>query len=167
MIPIKMTVAGLTVDPGNKSPIVVLKDSDGKYMLPIWIGILEASSIAAQLEKIELSRPMTHDLFASVLNETGLTLARIVVNDLRDNTYFARLFFVDESGKEFDLDARPSDSIAMALRVDAEIFVAQDVLDRADLLDRRAMEQAEENMEEKWKEILEGLDPEDLGKYRM
>lgn len=167
MAAIKMIVVGLTVDPSSNSPIVVLKDIEGRYTLPIWIGILEASSIATQLEEVELSRPMTHDLFVNVLAENGTTLQKIVVNDLRENTYYARIHFIGGDGHEFDIDARPSDSIAMALRTGADVFVEEDVLERAQVLDQKAVEQAEKNMEEKWKKILESLDPEDLGKYRM
>ncbi|MDP8225510.1 MAG: bifunctional nuclease family protein [Candidatus Lernaella stagnicola] len=167
MAAIKMSVVGLTVDPSSNSPIVVLRDEEGRFTLPIWIGILEASSIATQLEKIELSRPMTHDLFVSVLENAGMRLSRVLVNDLRENTYFARIFFQDDEGNEFDVDARPSDSIAMALRVEAEIFVEEGVLERAEALDKKALEHAEKSMDDKWKEILESLDPDDLGKYRM
>ncbi len=167
MAPIKMVVAGLTVDPTSNSPIVVLKDDEGKYTLPIWIGILEASSIATQLESMELSRPMTHDLFISVLENIGARIAKIVISEIRDNTYFARIHFIDREGNEFDIDARPSDSIAMALRVQADIFVEEVVLERTEALDKRALQNAEKEMEDKWKDILENLDPDDLGKYRM
>ena len=164
---IKMSVIGITVDPNSNSPIVVLRDASGEKTLPIWIGILEASSIATQLEKVELARPMTHDLFSAVLRELGVKVSRIVVSDLQNNTYFARIFFTDPSGREFEMDARPSDSIAMALRFDAAILVEDNVLEKAQEIDKRIMENVKKSMEDKWKELLDNIDPDDLGKYRM
>jgi bifunctional DNase/RNase len=164
---IKMDVAGLTVDPTNDSPIVILRDEKGEYTLPIWIGILEASAIATQLENVNLARPMTHDLLVTMLNSLKATVQKIVVSDLRDNTYFARIHLVDQAGRKFDLDARPSDSIALALRVKAQIFVDKSVLERANLLDENALKNLKKTVEDKWKELLDNIDPDDLGKYRM
>jgi bifunctional DNase/RNase len=166
-MPVRMNVVGITVDPNSNSPIVVLKESEGERLLPIWIGILEASSIATQLEKVELSRPMTHDLFMIVLQTLHTKIERIVVNDLEDNTYYARIFLRNRSGKEFNLDARPSDSIALALRAGADIWVDEQVLDKAKELDQASLAQMKKTMDEKWKEILENVDPDELGKYRM
>jgi len=165
-MPVKMHVVGITVDSNTNAPIVVLRDEEGEKILPIWIGILEASSIATQLEKVELARPMTHDLFINLLRLVGLKLNKIIVTDLQDNTYYARIFFADNKGKEFDIDARPSDSLALALRAEAEIFVNESVLEKATLIDKKVLENARKTMDEKWKEILENIDPDDLGKYR-
>jgi bifunctional DNase/RNase len=161
-----MNVVGITVDTNTNSPIVLLREAEGAKLLPIWIGILEATSIAAQLEKVELSRPMTHDLFTAVLRELGVKLVKIVVTALESNTYFARIHFVDREGRNFDMDARPSDSIAMALRAGAEIYVDESVLAKASALDEKAMEAAHKKLDDKWKELLEEIDPDDLGKYR-
>ena len=163
----KMRVAGLTVDPSSNVPIVVLQTENDEEMLPIWIGIMEASAIASELEKIEIARPMTHDLFVNTLKEIGVTLEKILVSELKDNTYFARLFLVDRQGKRYDVDARPSDSIALALRAEAEICVEESVLELAHKLDKDAASDKQRTDEEKWQEILENIDPDDLGKYRM
>lgn len=164
---IKMDVAGLTVDPTSDSPIVILRDEKGEFTLPIWIGILEASAIATQLENVNLARPMTHDLLVTMLTSLEATVRKIVVSDLRDNTYFARIYLEDREGRAFDIDARPSDSIALALRVKAEIFVDRSVLERASLLDENALKNMKKTVEDKWKELLDNIDPDDLGKYRM
>jgi len=163
----KMKIAGLTVDPSSNVPIVLLHDETGEDILPIWIGILEASSIATQLENIELARPMTHDLFASVLKQLGARITKIVINDLNENTYFARISLADREGRIFEIDARPSDSIAMALRAKADIYVEESVLEKAQRIDKKTLEEQQKTMEEKWKEFLENIDPDDLGKYRM
>ena len=164
---VKMSVVGIAIDPTNNSPIVILRDREGEVTLPIWIGILEASSIATQLEKVALARPMTHDLFVGLLEKMGTKIERILVNDLRNNTYFATLFFSDEHGNEFTMDARPSDSIALALRLGANIFVEETVLEKASKLDEEMIENLKKSMDKKWDEILGGIDPDDLGKYRM
>jgi len=164
---VKMKVVGLMVDPNNSGPVVVLRDEAGEHLLPIWIGILEASSIAAAMEKLQLARPMTHDLFVSTLAEIGARIDKIVVNDLQDNTYFARIHLVDQQGRTHEIDARPSDSIALALRVSADIYVEENVLDNAIKLDKEMFEKMQKAQEDKWKEMLEELDEDDLGKYRM
>lgn len=164
---VKMKVAGLTVDPSSNVPIIILQDEKDEKMLPIWIGILEASAIATVLEEIQLARPMTHDLFVSTLNELGVKIEKIVVNALEDNTYFARIHMRDRDGKQINIDARPSDSIALALRTDAEIFVEDQVLESAALLDKEVTKNWKKLEEDKWKDLLEKIDEDDLGKYRM
>jgi hypothetical protein len=164
---VKMKVVGLMVDPTSNGPVVVLRDEKGDHLLPIWIGILEASSIAAAMEKLELNRPMTHDLFVNVLAELGVTVTKIVVNDLQDNTYYARIHLTDTRKKAFDVDARPSDSIALALRVGADIYVEDSVLTNAIKLDKEMFEKMQKAQEDRWKEMLENLDEDELGKYRM
>ena len=164
---VKMKVVGLMVDPASSGPVVVLRDEQGDHLLPIWIDILEASSIAAAMEKLQLSRPMTHDLFVNVLDELGVKITKIVVNDLQENTYFALIHLVDDSGRAREIDARPSDSIALALRVNAEIYVEQKVLDSAIKLDKEMFEKMQQAQDDKWKDMLENVDEDDLGKYRM
>lgn len=173
---VEVVVAGLTIDPITNMPIVVLKDPAGKYQLPIWIGLVEASAIATQLEKIQLARPMTHDLFKSLLGEVGATLERVEVRELHEDTFFADLH-VAFAGKDIVLDARPSDAIALALRTGAKIFVAQEVLDQAKNAEKATDVDAEKSSAagallaaqppSKWAEILESLSPEDFGKFKM
>jgi hypothetical protein len=165
---IEMKVAGITLDPMTKMPIVILKDSSGENTLPIWIGIAEASAIAIQLEKIDLARPMTHDLLRNVLNELRVNLERVEVTDLRDNTYFALLYL--KVGEEtLPVDSRPSDAIALALRTDSPIFVDEDVLSKSRHIDATKAEEGMATPEDrdKWTEILENLTPEAFGKYKM
>jgi len=164
---VKMFVDEITIDQTGNAPVVVLKDENGKRKLPIWIGILEASAIAAALEKQQFARPMTHDLFSNTLHELGIMLEKIVVSDLLDNTYYARLHLMDRNGKRFEIDARPSDSIALAVRMEADIYVEEGVLSQARSLDEKAETELKKLDEEKLKEILENLDEDDLGKYRM
>jgi uncharacterized protein len=134
---IEMKVASLTVDPFTNMPIVVLKDADGRHSVPIWIGMVEASAIATELDKIELDRPMTHDLMASILARTSVKVERIEVTDLRDHTFYATLHLRDAAGTHIKLDARPSDAIALALRTGASIHVARKVIERAKRIDLR------------------------------
>jgi len=165
---IEMKISGLTVDPFTNMPIVILKDLEDKNSLPIWIGILEASAIATELEQIVLSRPMTHDLLKNILDTLNIRVDRIVVTDLRDNTFYANIFLqIDE--KEIMIDARPSDSLALALRTGAPIWVEKEVIDKSKKIDLGQMDGVEgtEMDKEKWAEILENLSPKDFGKYKM
>ncbi len=134
---IDMKVASLTVDPFTNMPIVVLKCVEDRQSVAIWIGMIEASAIATELDRIELDRPMTHDLMATMLERCGVTVDRIEVHDLRDNTFYATVFLRQPDGVEIALDARPSDAIALALRAHAPIRVAQKVVDRARQIDLR------------------------------
>ena len=134
---IDMRVASLTVDPFTNMPIVVLKCREGQQSVAIWIGMIEASAIATELDRIELDRPMTHDLMASMLDRCAITVARIEVQDLRDNTFYATVYLRQPDGVEVALDARPSDAIALALRSHAPILVAQKVVDKARKVDLR------------------------------
>lgn len=159
---IPMSIKGLMLDPVSNSPIVVLKDSDEKFFLPIWVGIFEANAIALQLENVTTPRPMTHDLLRNMIAELDGRVTRVVINDLRDSTFFAQIR-VMTGQRTLELDARPSDAIALALRTAAPIFVAQTVLDQAQTI----APDIEEGGEEKVKKLFENLDPEDLGKYKM
>src|SRR3982751_2651979 len=127
---IPMAIKGLMLDPVSNSPIVVLKDDAEKFFLPIWVGIFEANAIALQLESVSTPRPMTHDLLKNMIGELDARVTRVVINDLRDSTFFAQIRLVSGE-RTLELDARPSDAIALALRTEAPIFVAQTVLDQA------------------------------------
>ena len=162
----EMTVSGLTIDPFTNSPIMILKDVDSDKAVPIWIGLLEATAIASELENIKFSRPMTHDLLKIIMETMAIKVTRVEVCDLRDNTYFA-LIHLNREGQEEIIDARPSDAIALALRVKAPIFVAEVVIQKARRVDLSAKEAITTEDAKKWTEILEGLDPEDFGKYKM
>src|SRR5205814_65443 len=130
---ILMTVGGLTLDPVTKTPIVILRDPDNKLNLPIWIGLLEATAMATELEGIKMARPMTHDLLRSVLGEVGAAVEWVEVTDLKDNTYFA-LIYLQVNGRQVTIDARPSDAISLALRTKSPIYVAKKAREAPSLL---------------------------------
>ena len=159
---VKMEIKGLLMDPVSNMPVVVLRDSSNGVFLPIWVGIFEANAIALQMEKISTPRPMTHDLLKNLLAELDATVERIVINDLRDNTFFARIHLL-RGETRWNVDSRPSDAIALALRVDAEIFVEEEVLEKSKTL----RPDGDETDPERLKKWLEEVNPEDLGKYRM
>ncbi len=157
---ILMEVKGLMMDPHSSAPIVILRNEEHSRILPIWIGIFEANAIALKLEGIESPRPMTHDLVVNLLGGANCTIARVAINDLVDNTFFAQIFVqVDE--EELAVDSRPSDAIALALRAEVPIYVAEAVLERAKADDPHSRDK------EKLKKWLEDVDPDDLGKYTM
>jgi uncharacterized protein len=162
----EMKVAGITVDPFTNTPIVILKDLEEKDVLPIWIGLLEASSIATALENVQTPRPMTHDLLKNVLEHLGVKVVRIEVNDLKDNTYFAMLHLEIED-RRLVIDARPSDAIAIALRVNAPIFVDENVIKKSAKVELSKKEDKVVVETGEWEEILENLSPDDFGKYKM
>ena len=162
----EMTVSGLTIDPFTNSPIMILKDVASDKAVPIWIGLLEATAIASELENIKFSRPMTHDLLKNIMELMETQVIKVEVCDLRDNTYFA-IIYLSRDGKEMTIDARPSDAIAIALRTKAPIFVADVVIKKARRVDLSAQEAITTEDAKKWTEILEGLDPDDFGKYKM
>ena len=159
---IEMTIKGLVIDPITNMPIVILRDQEGQKVLPIWVGIFEANAIALQIENISTPRPMTHDLLRNVINDLKADVDRIVVCDLQDNTFYA-LIHLRVNGEVVAVDARPSDAIALALRVRAPIFVEDKVIDNAKATDFTPGKDNPERLA-KW---LESLDPEDLGKYKM
>jgi len=162
----EMKVAGITVDPFTNTPIVILKDLEEKDVLPIWIGLLEASSIATAIENIQTPRPMTHDLMKNILDALGIKVIRIEVNDLRDNTYYA-LIHLDVNKKRLVIDARPSDAIAIALRTGATIFVEESVIQKSAKVDLTQKGDKVVTDTGEWEEILENLNPDDFGKYKM
>jgi len=157
---VAMSVKGLMLDPISNSPIVVLRDEKDEIFLPIWVGIFEANAIALQLENVETPRPMTHDLLRTVIDTVEAKVTRIVINDLRESTFFARIFLTI-TARDHEIDARPSDAIALALRLSAPIFVDQSVLDQAQTLS------PDDTQEEKLKKWLEQATTDDLGKYKM
>ena len=159
---IEMKIKGLVVDPISKMHIVVLEDLNSERMLPIWIGVFEANAIALKIENITTPRPMTHDLLKNFLDELNISIEKIVVNDVKDNTFFAQIHCRNK-GQTVTIDSRPSDAIAIALRTEAPIFVENEVVKKAHSL------KFDENLEdsEKLKKWLEGLKPENFGKYKM
>ena len=163
---IKMKVTGLTIDPFTNMPIIILKDPPESMALPIWIGLIEASSIATELEKVELTRPMTHDLMKNILSQLNVKVDKVIITDLTDNTFFATIYFLDGT-KSFSMDSRPSDAIALALRTKADIFVNKKVIEKSRRIDLSKKMDEGEVKEQKWAEILESLAPEDFGKYKM
>jgi len=162
----EMRVAGITVDPFTNTPIVILKDLEEKDVLPIWIGLLEASSIATALENVQTPRPMTHDLLKNILDQLGVKVIKIEINDLRDNTYFA-IIHMEVDNKRMAIDSRPSDAIALSLRVGASIFVEENVIRKSAKVDLGKKEDKVVVDTTEWEDILENLSPDDFGKYKM
>ena len=152
----------MMIDPITNMPIVILKDKEGDRVLPIWVGVFEANAIALQIENISTPRPMTHDLLRNILSEIEADVQRIVVCELKDNTFYA-MIYLDCEGQTMAVDARPSDAIALALRTKAPIFVEDDVVESAKGIDLSKDTTDSERLQ-KW---LEGLNPDDLGKYKM
>ena len=157
---LEMKVRGLTLDPLTNMALVILRDVEGTKALPIWVGIPEANAIALEIEKVPTPRPMTHDLVKNIFDGIDATVSRIVVNDLKESTFYATIF-VSLQGKEIRIDSRPSDAIAVALRMQAPIFVTQDVIDRAGSVETSGQSASEDP--EQVKEWLENIKPEDFG----
>ena len=159
---IEMNIKGLMVDPITNMPIIILRDTDGQKVLPIWVGVFEANAIALQIENIQTPRPMTHDLLRNVIQDLQATVEKIVVCDLKENTFYALIHLQTPSGP-VAIDARPSDAIALALRTRAPILVAEHVIDNAKTVDFSNEKQDADRLQQ-W---LESLDPDELGKYKM
>ena len=159
---IEMIIKGLMIDPITNMPIVILRDKDGQRVLPIWVGAFEANAIALQIENIATPRPMTHDLLRNVIHDLKASVQKIVVSDLKENTFYALIHLI-VNGEAVAVDARPSDAIALALRTSAPIYVEDAVIDHARSVDL-APEKAGSERLQKW---LENLDPDDMGKYKM
>ena len=175
---LEMRVFGLAIDPLTNAPIVILKDTEDKNVLPIWIGPLEASAIATELEKIQLSRPMTHDLLRDIFKNLAITVSKVAITDIEDNVYYAAIHLI-YGENSYAIDARPSDAIAVALRTNSPIFVENKVLEKSknidigkrsftskghqkdDRLDSEGDKQAE------WLDVLTNLSSENFGKYKM
>ncbi len=159
---VEMKIRGLMMDPVTNMPVVVLRDSGGGAILPIWVGIYEANAIALEIEKVQTPRPMTHDLLKNVLLGLQVEVRKIVVNDLKDDTFYA-LIWMERNGNIFAIDSRPSDALALALRLDCPIYVEERVL-KSSRVSGSSSENAPNEEIRKW---LEGLNDEDLGRYKM
>jgi uncharacterized protein len=160
----EVKVMGIVVDPKASNPVVVLVDLNGQKALPIWIGVFEAEAISRGLQDAVTLRPMTHDLMKQILDTFQVTLNRIVINEIRGNTFYAKLH-LDVEGKEMIVDSRPSDAIALAVRVKAPIFVAASVIEASKELGIVASNLIDEN--DDLKSVIDNMKPEDFGKYRM
>lgn len=155
----EMKVTGIAIDPLTNSPIVILKSEDGINILPIWVGYMEASSIAMELEQVHRARPITHDLMKNIFDKLDFKLSKIEVSDLKNNTFYATIY-LQNKGKEHVFDARPSDAIAVAIRSGAPIYVSKKVIENAQQIEI-------DDDKEKVKDILSKMSDEDFGKYKM
>ena len=160
---IEVRIRGLMMDPATNMPIVVLKDVDSETVMPIWVGIFEANAIAIEIEKVAVPRPMTHDLTRNLIRGLKAQLERIVISELKDDTFYAVLWLRQE-GESLAIDARPSDAIALALRSDCPIYVTEKVMQTAKLNTSGPPEGPTAEQLRSW---LEGLNDEDLGRYKM
>ncbi|MGA9587002.1 MAG: bifunctional nuclease family protein [Terracidiphilus sp.] len=160
---IEVRIRGLMMDPSTNMPIVVLKDVGSDTVMPIWVGIFEANAIAIEIEKVSAPRPMTHDLTRNLMRNMNAQLEKIVITELRDDTFFA-LLWIRQDGELMTMDARPSDAIALALRADCPIFVSEQVMQSAKL---NMAGPPEGPTAEELRGWLEGLNDEDLGRYKM
>jgi bifunctional DNase/RNase len=154
---VEVKVGALIMDPNSSTPIVVLKGVDSEAILPIWVGAYEANAIALEIEKIVPQRPMTHDLLRNLITETGFRVERVTVSDLLENTFYAVIELIDDKGNMISLDARPSDGIALALRSDCPIFVAQKVLEISGTsTQNKAEEEIDESIKpaEEWPDVI-------------
>jgi len=166
-MPHKVSIAGLTMDPTSNTPIIILKSEEDEQTIPIWIGLLEATSIVSALQKIQFDRPMTHDLFKNFADRLDISVTKIEVCDLRDNTFYARIYF-ESPNNSFDMDARPSDAIAIAIRCGAPIYVDEKVIEKSGVPMDQNVEIVDDSEEgKKWADYLEKLSPEDFGKYKV
>ncbi len=159
---IEMKIRGLMMDPVTNMPIVILKDLAGTQVLPIWVGIYEANAIALEIEKVSTPRPMTHDLLKNLLLGLETGVQKVVVSELKDDTFYA-VIWLERDGDVISIDSRPSDALALALRVDCPIFVKEEVLKSS----KSATAMAEKSGHEELKRWLEGLNDEDFGRYKM
>jgi len=159
---IEMKIRGLMMDPVTNMPIVILKDVNGAAVLPIWVGIYEANAIALEIEKVSTPRPMTHDLLRNLLVGLETRVHKVVVNELKDDTFYA-LIWLDRNGQTISIDSRPSDALALALRVDCPIFVEDEVLKNSKIANASSDKVSSDELR-KW---LENLNDEDYGRYKM
>jgi bifunctional DNase/RNase len=159
---VEMKIRGLMMDPVTNMPIVILKDLDGKAVLPIWVGVYEANAIALEIEKVATPRPMTHDLIKNLLLGLGGGVRKVVVSELKEDTFYA-LIWVEQQGEMIAVDSRPSDALALALRLDCPIFVDDDVL-KSSKISSAVSDKANSEELRRW---LEDLSDEDLGQYKM
>lgn len=158
---IEMKVMGIALDTRTGSPIVVLHDKENRRALPIWIGSAEASSIIRKIENLSVTRPMTHDLIISIIEKTGFKISKVEINDVEKDTYYATIFLEDSEGKEIEIDSRPSDAIAVAIRIDAPIYVTANVLSNGSVSTDSAKD-AEEA--EEFKNFVQSIKPSDFAR---
>ncbi|MDQ3805305.1 MAG: bifunctional nuclease family protein [Acidobacteriota bacterium] len=154
MTEIEVKIRGLMMDPSSGTPIIILKDINSETMLPIWVGAYEANAIALEIEKIAPQRPMTHDLLRNLITEMGAKVLRVVITELRDNTFFAVIEMRNQAGESLMLDARPSDAIALALRADSPIFVNEEVIRASRNTVSAEEEEAGAGAEEEWPDVI-------------
>ena len=159
---VEMKIRGLMMDPVTNMPIVILKDSGGDAVLPIWVGIYEANAIALEIEKVTTPRPMTHDLIKNVLTGLDAQVKKVVVTELRDDTFFA-VIWMERNGSMISVDSRPSDALAVAMRLDCPIFVEDEVLKSSKL----AATVSDKVSNEELRKMLENMNDEDFGRYKM
>ena len=159
---VEMKIRGLMMDPVTNMPIVILRDVSGNAVLPIWVGVYEANAIALEIEKVSTPRPMTHDLIKSLLLGLNTALRKVVVSELKDDTFYA-VIWLDRDGETISVDSRPSDALALALRLDCPIYVEETVLKSSN----KAANASDKDNKEELKRWLDGLNDEDLGRYKM
>ncbi|MGO9241181.1 MAG: bifunctional nuclease family protein [Bryobacteraceae bacterium] len=159
---IEMKIRGLMVDPVTNTPIIILRDASGNSILPIWVGVYEANAIALEIEKVTTPRPMTHDLIKNLLTGVEATVHKVVVSELKDETFYA-VIWLEQNGELISVDSRPSDALALALRLDCPIYVEEQVLQSS----RSANNISDKVTNEELKRWLENLNDEDLGRYKM
>lgn len=157
----------MTVDPETNAPILILETDKDSRVIPIWIGMLEATAITAVLNKVQFDRPMTHDLFRHFVDRMGYEVVKVEICDIRENTYFARIHFVSKE-RTFSMDARPSDAIALGLRFNAPIYLEDSVIAKASVVIEERSEMVDTSDDgKKWADYLEKLSPDDFGKYKV
>lgn len=159
---VEMKIRGLMMDPVTNMPVVILKGIEGESVLPIWVGIYEANAIALEMEKVATPRPMTHDLLKNLLIGLDAQVRKVVVNDLREDTFYA-VIWLDKDGNSISIDSRPSDALALALRADCPIFVEEEVLKSS----KQASAISDKVSSEELRKWLENLGEEDMGRYKM
>lgn len=159
---VEMKIRGLMLDPVTNLPIVILRNDEGNSVLPIWVGAYEANAIALEIEKVAAPRPMTHDLIRNVLVGTDVTVRKVVVSELKDDTFYA-VIWMEKNGELISVDSRPSDALALALRMDCPIYVEDEVL-RTSKVGQAVSDKASSEELRRW---LENLNDEDLGQYKM
>jgi bifunctional DNase/RNase len=159
---IEMKIRGLMMDPVTNVPIVILKGSDGNTLLPIWVGVYEANAIALEIEKVATPRPMTHDLLRNMLQGLGCSVSKVVVSQLKDDTFYAVIWLM-QNGNLISVDSRPSDALALALRTDSPIYVDEEVIKNS----KATSSKQDKLNDDELKRWLENLGDEDLGKYKM
>ncbi len=159
---VEMKIRTLMMDPVTQMPIVILRDVAGDTILPIWVGVYEANAIALEIEKVSTPRPMTHDLIKTIVTGLDVTVQKVVVNELKDDTFYA-LIWMDKGGESVSVDARPSDALALALRLDCPIYVDDQVLKTSKMVTTAS----DKNNNEELRRWLEQLNDEDFGRYKM